>query len=130
VVRVTPAGGMRPTTPAVSLSDACRSDLASALAEIWQMSRASVRAELATIEQAVAAAVAGELPDDVRALAAGEAHKLAGSVGTFGFTAASERARQLERALSAGPVAPAQATRLIDAVRECHQEMFGTDDSF
>jgi diguanylate cyclase (GGDEF)-like protein len=111
----------------VSSSGTSRAHLDGVLGQIWEMSRGDVDAQLVLIEQAVAAAVAGELGDDLRELAAREAHKLAGSVGTLGFATASQRARELEIGLGAATIEPGSATRLVDAVSECRNELFDPD---
>jgi diguanylate cyclase (GGDEF)-like protein len=111
----------------VSSSGTSRAHLDGVLKQIWEISRPDVNAQLVLVEQAVAAAVAGELGDDQRELAAREAHKLAGSVGTLGFATASQRARELEIGLGAATLEPGSAERLVDAVRECRNELFGAD---
>lgn len=53
-------------------------------------------ARVAVLERAAEAAMAGTLDDELREKAARQAHRLAGSLGTFGFSKASDRARELE----------------------------------
>jgi diguanylate cyclase (GGDEF)-like protein len=106
-----------------------RSHVDGLLKQIWDTGKADARAQLAVVERAVAAAVAGELGDELRALGAREAHKLAGSVGTLGFTVASKHARELELGLDAGIPTPALAATLADSVRRCNSELFGVDDA-
>src|SRR5450755_4102412 len=96
------------------------------LGRVWEEHRDVVGSELAVVERAVAAAVVGELDDGLRAQGAREAHKLVGSVGTLGFAAAGERARELEVGLSAGALAGSDAALLEAAVRDCRYELFGT----
>lgn len=110
----------------MSSSGTYRAHLDVVLKQIWEIRRADVHAQLVVIEQAVAAA-AGELGDDLRELGAREAHKLAGSVGTLGFATASQRARELEIGLGAAILEPVSAERLVNAVRECRNELFGAD---
>lgn len=96
------------------------------LGRVWEEHRDVVGSQLAVVERAVAAAVVGELDDGLRAQGAREAHKLVGSVGTLGFAAAGERARELEVGLSAGALAGSDAALLEAAVRDCRYELFGT----
>lgn len=95
-----------------------------ALRAVWAQNREEVLAQVDVVEDAVAAALAGGLDDEERGRAAREAHKLAGSVGTLGFAAASERARALELAL-ARPAAPpaAELPRLAEAVLALRAEL-------
>jgi diguanylate cyclase (GGDEF)-like protein len=67
-----------------------------ALRSLWERHRGAVLEQVAVIERAVTSLIDGGLEEQARADAQREAHKLAGSVGTFGFDRASERARELE----------------------------------
>jgi diguanylate cyclase (GGDEF)-like protein len=116
--------GISPSTSGTS-----RTHLDGALKQIWEMNKQDVRSQLASAEQAVVAAVAGELGEELRELGARAAHKLAGSVGTLGFAAASKRAHEVEAVLAAGVPEPGAAVLLMDAVRDCRKELFGADDS-
>jgi HPt (histidine-containing phosphotransfer) domain-containing protein len=73
------------------------------LARLWATHRAEVDARLATIDAAVAQCDDGALDDEARATATRAAHQLAGTVGTFGFAAASEHAAALELRLADPP---------------------------
>jgi chemotaxis protein histidine kinase CheA len=89
------------------------------LARLWATHRAEVDARLATIDAAVTQCDDGALDDESRAAATRAAHQLAGTVGTFGFAAASEHAAALEQRLAdtSGAIdAPALAT-LMTALR-------------
>ena len=77
-------------------------DLSPAIEAIWQRSRPEIARRIATLQEAVAAQLAGDLDDDLRARADSDAHKLAGSLGMFGFATGSELAREIEQALDAG----------------------------
>jgi len=93
-----------------------------ALAEIWERHHAAVLEQVATVEQALLALMRGELDDELRTRAAREAHKLAGSLGTFGLASASERSRELELLLG-GACAPdatelPRLSELLVAVRD------------
>ncbi|MEJ7823808.1 MAG: response regulator [Solirubrobacteraceae bacterium] len=74
--------------------------LSSAIEAIWETSREEIGRRIATLEHAVAAMLAGDLGDDLRARAHSDAHKLAGSLGMFGFATGSALAQQLEQALA------------------------------
>ncbi|HYM58896.1 MAG TPA: response regulator [Solirubrobacteraceae bacterium] len=85
------------------------------LQELWVAHRGEVDASVARIEDAVSDLMAGALDDAGRDAARRAAHQLAGTVGTFGFTDASEHARVLEQALEHAP-AREEALRLAELV--------------
>lgn len=72
------------------------------LAESWLRFQDVIGERVATIERSVAAAETGELPGPQSRAAAGEAHKLVGSLGTFGLMSGSDVARRLEEIFQAG----------------------------
>ncbi len=76
-------------------------DLGAAIRAIWERRRDEVLTRVDVVEEAVAEALAGSLEEGLRIRAEREAHKLAGSLGTFGFERGSELARDLEVALQA-----------------------------
>src|SRR5262245_44124694 len=71
--------------------------------ELWEQARPLALERLNAIDDAVAAVMAGMLDDDLRDRAQREAHKLAGSLGTFGLREATERAAALELAFEQIP---------------------------
>lgn len=74
-----------------------------ALKAIWARHHEAVLDQISVLERAVSALIGGNLGEDQRAEAEREAHKLSGSLGTFGFAGASERARELEKLLATPP---------------------------
>jgi HPt (histidine-containing phosphotransfer) domain-containing protein len=74
------------------------------------------------IEQAVAALESGRLRNDLQTKAYENAHKLAGSLGCFGFTHGTEIARDLERIFEPHTVLGMEhaqiATRLLSDLRQ------------
>ncbi len=71
-------------------------NMASAIAAIWQRSRPQILERLDLLDRAAAA---DPLPSSLRHEAAATAHKLAGTLGMFGFPQGTELARQLEQQL-------------------------------
>ena len=59
--------------------------LAGALDATWTRGREAQLRRVTLLERAIVALMAGALEDDERHLAIGEAHKLAGSLGSFGL---------------------------------------------
>lgn len=87
--------------------------LAAAMEAVWQQSRALMAGRVSTIEDAVAGLLSGATDRNARRTAEREAHKLAGSMGTFGRHRGSELAREIESLLQgSGPLLPATTLRL------------------
>ena len=74
------------------------------IADLWQQVRPNAAAKVAVIARAAAAARNGPLDEEARAAAWQEAHRLAGSLGSYGHHDAASAATELERLLD-GPVA-------------------------
>jgi DNA-binding response OmpR family regulator/HPt (histidine-containing phosphotransfer) domain-containing protein len=83
------------------------------LAAAWPAAVDEILARVATIEDAVAALLGGALDDDERDGARRAAHRLAGTLGTFGIATGSVIARELETALETAPAA-AEAPQLAE----------------
>ena len=75
------------------------------LASLWERNLPLLQDRFAQLELAVAAAKAGTLSQLQRTDAVATAHKLAGSLGMFGYPEGTEFARRIEQRLEAsGPV--------------------------
>jgi diguanylate cyclase (GGDEF)-like protein len=112
-VAVQPAGAPSPA-----------SALAGALAGAWERFRETVLGRVQVLEEAVVALLEGRLDEETRRRAEREAHKLAGSVGTFGFAEGSRIARYLEQALAGhAPLEQADALRLSERVVALRREL-------
>jgi diguanylate cyclase (GGDEF)-like protein len=103
----------------------------SALAEIWERHHAAVLEQVTAIEAAVVALMRDELDDERRGRAVREAHKLAGSLGTFGLVRASERSRELELLIGApeqlSPASLPRLSELVVSVRDDVQAVLPTE---
>lgn len=86
--------------------------LPAAVAAVWLKYRDQVLGRVDVLESAALSLLEGKLDREGRRAAEREAHKLAGSVGTFGFAEGSRLARQAETML-AGPNPPGQAEALL-----------------
>ncbi|MFQ3613084.1 MAG: response regulator [Cyanobacteriota bacterium] len=99
-----------------------------ALAKTWQRYRTQHWQRLNTLEDLVSQ-LSGEISQNpeleiTRHEAEGEAHKLAGSLGTFGFSQGSELARQIEEQLHKKPLSGSQLKHLrktITALRQAFE---------
>jgi len=87
------------------------------LAALWVKVRPLVEERLTTLDQAAAAASAGTLGDDLRKEAAGSAHKLAGSLGMYGYDEGTRIARELEVLLGGAAPDAALLNGLIAELR-------------
>ncbi|MGC9528583.1 MAG: response regulator [Limnospira sp.] len=93
----------RPPQPAKSpdseVSALLKSQLNQSVNKIWERFRANFGDRISVIERAGVAAQAGQLNPQLQQEARQEAHKLAGSLGTFGRAEGSAIARQIEAIL-------------------------------
>jgi DNA-binding response OmpR family regulator len=79
------------------------SELNQVIEQVWQNIRAGVLQQVSSLDQAVALLQAGILDRDSLQQARETAHKLAGTVGSCGFEAASYIARAIESLLNHNP---------------------------
>lgn len=84
----------------------------------WEKFQQPVLERVALIDRAVTALETGALTDDLRQNAAQAAHKLAGSLALFGFTAGTQLGRDLEQRLLAPCLTVAAIKPLVE---ELHQ---------
>jgi diguanylate cyclase (GGDEF)-like protein len=83
-----------------------------AVAGLWVRFESAIRARVQTIEAAAIALRDAALEPELQQLAEREAHKLAGSLGTFGLSLGTRLAREAEGILAARHPQPAAAARL------------------
>ncbi len=96
------------------------------LAAIWTVSHVILKDQVRVVERAVVAGIQGLLDPERRMAAGREAHKLAGSLGTFGFADGSRLARTLELALAGDePLDADHALRLSRVVLNLQSELDG-----
>lgn len=87
--------------------------LARAMDALWQRFLPDIRGRVDLLAAAARSAAAGALSEDVRAAAQAAAHKLAGTLGTFGLTRGTVMARELEIRLGGDGVGPDEARELM-----------------
>jgi hypothetical protein len=85
---------------------------------LWERKRPLMMQRLTVLDQAAEAAENGHLCDPLTHEALSEAHKLAGSLGTFGFPTGTAIARELEVGLEFGTMSPVQMRELTRRLRE------------
>ncbi len=94
-----------------------------ALSSVWERQRGRVHERIALIERATAALASGEQDPELARDAQRAAHMLAGSLGMFGFSDASQAAREIEIGLErptaeSAPALSALARSLRRGVRD------------
>ncbi len=89
------------------------------LASVWQRNLPLVRQRLCALRSAAELSHSGSLTAPVRVEAAEIAHKLAGSLGMFGFPAGSDIAKHLEMLLDGE--APLSAVELAELTTKLEQ---------
>ncbi len=92
--------------------------MARALDAMWQKFLPDIRERVDTVTAAAQAAAAGDLDDEQRAAAQVAAHKLAGTLGTFGLTRGTVLARELEIRLGGDGVGREEAAELVSATTQ------------
>ena len=75
-------------------------EVARQLDALWQKYLPTMLSRLATIEAAIRAAEDGKPDEELKMKGAHEAHKLAGSLGTFGLHSSSAMSIKIEKILS------------------------------
>jgi HPt (histidine-containing phosphotransfer) domain-containing protein len=97
------------------------------LLAMWEKNRPVALARIAAIETAVSDLAGGpraSSSSSARRSAEWEAHKLAGSLGTFGFHRGTEIAREIELTLaSAGELDPSEVLRISDLTLQLRDEV-------
>ena len=92
--------------------------IAAALDRMWVKYVPDLRERVCVLDAAARALMAGELSDDLRQRAQAAAHKLAGSLGTFGLVQGTELARRLETRYAAGGLKASDSAELAAAASE------------
>ncbi len=94
------------------------------IAQILEKYRPRLTQQIALLRQAYNALAAGELTDELQERAIQEAHKLAGSLGPFGYLEGSNLARKIEYLLmSPTPLGPAETRQLEEWTRRLSEEL-------
>ena len=90
---------------------------AALLAKLWVEIQPVLEERLAALDKAAAAAGAGTLAQDLREEAESSAHKLAGSLGMYGYDEGTRVARELEVLLESAKPDAARLSALIAELR-------------
>jgi HPt (histidine-containing phosphotransfer) domain-containing protein len=98
------------------------------IAWLWERSLPQVEERLRLLERAAAANTLGEMAEEQRSAAQEIAHKLAGSLGMFGFLLGSKIASQLEMQFESGSPDPALLVELTGQLRGSLDRQTGIRD--
>lgn len=122
--------GYRLKAPATSaqlvstVSEGTQRHVLASLAAVWERSRPRIVEHVGVLDDASRALLEKTLSDDLRLRAESEAHKLAGSLGTFGLAEGSRAARELEHLLHAHPhLRDRQALHFAELLVALHREL-------
>lgn len=95
-----------------------------AINKVLEHYQTTFAARVVLLEQAEQALQTGTLSPAQRQSAAREAHRLAGSLGSFGYEAGSELARSIEQLLDAAhPLTPTEVSQVTSLVAALKQEL-------
>lgn len=98
--------------------------LSSAVTELWKKFQGKMSSRVEVLDQATKALVAGTLSDELRQKALQESHKLAGSLGTFGFVDGSILAGEIEKLWQPEvTLGSAEAQYLLELVTALQREL-------
>jgi HPt (histidine-containing phosphotransfer) domain-containing protein len=92
-------------------------EMAGLIHALWERNQPQMEDRLQLLESAAAANRLGDLGEELRNEAREIAHKLAGSLGMFGFPAGSEIARRLELLFESGNPDPDLLAKLTVQLR-------------
>ena|ERR1700679_2598052 len=99
------------------MTDPAGSSTQRLIANLWQRNQPQTLDRLALLDRAAAAAAAEQLTPELREEATSVAHKLAGSLGMFGFPDGTRLARELELHLGSATLDHATLTLLANQLR-------------
>src|SRR5437588_849536 len=103
-----------------------------AIARLWEKHRPAIFARIDTLEEAAARFTAGRIEPGAHRRVEDEAHKLAGSLGTFGYPEGSRLARAIEHMVLGGgalqlPEVQQLAVMVFDLSRQVGRPMRGDE---
>ncbi|HEY9606326.1 MAG TPA: response regulator [Allocoleopsis sp.] len=114
-----------PSSPTPQTGNASpQQQVLSSVAKLWDKFKSSFIAQVEVLQQASTASSQNQLTVEMQRQAKQEAHKLAGSLGTFGFAQGSTLAKQIEHLLAMeGTIGQPAALQLSELVEELQREM-------
>ncbi|MGF1460477.1 MAG: response regulator [Leptolyngbyaceae cyanobacterium] len=96
----------------------------STIAQAWETHQETMQERLRILDVMVTAVQVGHLNSDLRQQGRSQAHKLAGSLGCYGFAQGSQIARKLERLLALeAPLGDEQTSQVAQLVHQLRQSL-------
>ena len=92
--------------PPSTVTPSAAPSMSDALNKLWTKFLPEIENRLALMEAAAKSSAAGQLTEEQRSAGHAAAHKMAGTLGTFGLHRGTELARQVEHALEDPAVLP------------------------
>lgn len=113
-----------PDGPTSEPTKLTKSEMMAAIAKAWEAHQGTMQERLSVLEATVAAMDRGQLSADLQHSGRSQAHKLAGSLGCFGFSEGSRIARELEHLLQLDvPLSDQHAPRAAALVQSLRQNL-------
>jgi DNA-binding response OmpR family regulator len=101
-----------------------RAEMVTSVAQAWETHQGTMQERLSVLEATAAAIDGGQLSTDLQQAGCSQAHKLAGSLGCYGFKEGSLIARELEQLLQrSAPLDDQQAAQIFQLVQRLRQNL-------
>lgn len=104
-------------------------EINSITANVWERAYSKSLDKITELEQAIAILQSGNLEETLRQQTVFTAHKLAGTLGVFGFEIAAQLSQQIEDVFRLPIVPPESATQLWQWIQALLRELDGTQRS-
>jgi DNA-binding response OmpR family regulator/HPt (histidine-containing phosphotransfer) domain-containing protein len=99
-------------------------EMVTSVAQAWETHQGTMQERLSVLEATAAAIDGGQLSTDLQQAGCSQAHKLAGSLGCYGFKEGSRIARELEQLLQrSAPLDDQQVDQIFQLVRRLRQNL-------
>lgn len=116
--------------PAPQTHGPTKADVEVAVARAWNNHKGTMQERLSLLEAAATALKTGELSPELQYAGRSQAHKLAGSLGCFGFPDGSRLARELEHLLQIdAPLDPYHSSQFTSTVQQLRQRLTNGQNS-
>jgi len=116
-------------TPITATLKSSQAEIKAAVTQAWEMHQSTMYERLSVLEATAAAIDVGALSTEQQHAGRSHAHKLAGSLGCFGFSEGSRIARELEHLLQLDvPLSDQHAPRVTALVQSLRQNLVGGSD--
>ncbi|MEM6353947.1 MAG: response regulator, partial [Cyanobacteria bacterium P01_D01_bin.14] len=112
------------TAAPAKVTQPSKADISAAVAKAWESHQGTMQERLSVLEATAAALDIGRLSTELQQAGRSQAHKLAGSLGCFGFSKGSKLARELERLLELdAPLGEQHVSRVSHLLQDLRQTL-------